>query len=57
MRISLARAKALGFEVILSLSYELLDQHCLERLEAAGGGRSAGADRLGAALGPAVAGP
>jgi uncharacterized protein (TIGR02217 family) len=24
----LARAKALGFEVILSLSYELLDQHC-----------------------------
>jgi len=26
----LARAKALGFEVILSLSYELLDQHCPE---------------------------
>ena len=24
----LARAKAMGFEVILSLSYELLDQHC-----------------------------
>jgi uncharacterized protein (TIGR02217 family) len=24
----LSRAKALGFEVILSLSYELLDQHC-----------------------------
>src|SRR5690606_6695664 len=24
----LARAKALGLEVILSLSYELLDQHC-----------------------------
>ena len=23
-----ARAKALGFELILSLSYELLDQHC-----------------------------
>ena len=26
----LARAKALGFETILSLSYELLDQHCPE---------------------------
>ncbi len=26
----LARAKALGFEVILSLSYELLDEHCPE---------------------------
>ncbi|MGE0180221.1 MAG: DUF2460 domain-containing protein [Sphingomonas sp.] len=26
----LERAKALGFEVILSLSYELLDQHCPE---------------------------
>lgn len=26
----LARAKALGFEVILSLSYELLDRHCPE---------------------------
>jgi len=26
----LARAKVLGFEVILSLSYELLDQHCPE---------------------------
>jgi uncharacterized protein (TIGR02217 family) len=26
----LARAKATGFEVILSLSYELLDQHCPE---------------------------
>jgi uncharacterized protein (TIGR02217 family) len=26
----LARAKALGFEVILSLSYELLDMHCPE---------------------------
>jgi len=26
----LARAKAMGFEVILSLSYELLDQHCPE---------------------------
>ncbi len=26
----LARAKALGFEAILSLSYELLDQHCPE---------------------------
>jgi uncharacterized protein (TIGR02217 family) len=26
----LAQAKALGFEVILSLSYELLDQHCPE---------------------------
>jgi uncharacterized protein (TIGR02217 family) len=26
----LARAKALGFELILSLSYELLDQHCPE---------------------------
>jgi uncharacterized protein (TIGR02217 family) len=26
----LARAAALGFEVILSLSYELLDQHCWE---------------------------
>jgi len=26
----LARAKALGFEMILSLSYELLDQHCPE---------------------------
>ncbi len=26
----LSRAKALGFEVILSLSYELLDQHCPE---------------------------
>ncbi len=26
----LTRAKALGFEVILSLSYELLDQHCAE---------------------------
>ncbi len=26
----LVRAKALGFEVILSLSYELLDQHCPE---------------------------
>lgn len=26
----LARAKALGFEVILSLSFELLDQHCPE---------------------------
>jgi uncharacterized protein (TIGR02217 family) len=25
-----ARAKALGFEIILSLSYELLDQHCPE---------------------------
>ncbi len=26
----LTRAKAIGFEVILSLSYELLDAHCLE---------------------------
>lgn len=26
----MARAKALGFEIILSLSYELLDQHCPE---------------------------
>ncbi len=30
MRISWRGRKALGFEVILSLSYELLDQHCPE---------------------------
>ena len=50
----LARAKALGFEVILSLSFELLDQHCPDAWKQ----RSAdGAPALtGTAVGAAVAG-
>ena len=52
----LARAKALGFEVILSLSYELLAQHCPEGWKQRAEDGAPGADRVGAALGLAVAG-
>ena len=49
------RAKALGYELILSLSYELLDQHVWGDWKQRAAGRIAGADRLVAALDPAFA--
>ena len=49
-------AKAHGYELIWSLSYEILDMFCPGGVEAARFDGSVGADRLGPAVGAAVAG-